>query len=296
MDWDDVRVFLAVAQAASLAQGARAVGLDRSTASRRLAALEAALGAQLFVRAPGGLRLTTAGRRLTHRAEAMGQAARAMLAEATLEQAELAGTVRVATTEAFAVLLVQEGLLALRAQHPQLVVELLGGNRPLDIARGEADLALRVSPVKEAHVKVRRVARLGLALFASEDYVRRRGAPASPKALAGHDVVLLGGELAVVPEAQWLASQPGVQVAFRSSSMSALLAAVSGGAGIGAFTDAWGARTEGLRRLFALEFIEPRPLFLATAPEAAARPAVRVVADHIAEILGRLTAKAPKRR
>ncbi len=167
-------------------------------------------------------------------------------------------------------------------------MELLGGNRPVDLARGEADLVLRVTPVREANVKVRRVARLSLALFAADRYVRRRGAPAGEEALAGHDVVLPGGELSVLPEAKWLSSRLGVRVAFRSSSMPALLAATAAGVGIGALTDAWGLRTPGLRRLFAVEALEPRPLWLATAPEAGARAAVRLVSDRIAAVLARV--------
>src|SRR5207253_155098 len=71
MDWDDVRVFLTVVRAKGLAGGARAMGLDRSTASRRIAALEAALGTRLFLRTREGLRLSVAGAALVDRAERM---------------------------------------------------------------------------------------------------------------------------------------------------------------------------------------------------------------------------------
>jgi DNA-binding transcriptional LysR family regulator len=295
MDWDDIRVFLAVARAESLARGAKEAGLDRSTASRRITALEAALGAQVFLRTREGLRLSPAGERLRERAERMAAEARALAAEAGDTASQISGTVRIATTEALAVLLVEEGLLSLREQHPQLILELLGGNRPVDLARGEAELALRVTPVREANVQVRCVVKLGLALFAAESYVRRRGAPTSEAELAGHDVVLPSSELAMLPEAKWLASRPGVQVAFRSSSMPALLAATAAGAGIGAITDAWGLRVPALRRLFPLESVEPRPLWLATAPEAASRAAVRLVGEHIATIFGRSAAPVAQR-
>jgi DNA-binding transcriptional LysR family regulator len=288
MDWDDIRVFLAVARAGNLARGAREAGLDRSTASRRIAALEASLGAQVFARSREGLRLSPVGARLAEHAERMAAEARALVAEAADVGGKVAGTVRVATTEALAVLLVEEGLLGVRDRYPELCVELLGGNRPVDLGRGEADLALRVTPVREASVQVRVVAKMGVALFASEAYVRRRGAPADAPSLAGHDVLLPGGELAALPEARWLAEQPGVRVAFRSSSLPALLAATAAGVGIGAVTDAWGARVAGLRRLFPLAAVEPRPLWLATAPESAARATVRVVADRIAETLARV--------
>src|SRR5580693_6254902 len=78
MNWDDLRVFLAVARAESLARGARELGLDRSTASRRIAALEAALGAQVFLRTREGLRLSPAGARVREHAERMAADARTL--------------------------------------------------------------------------------------------------------------------------------------------------------------------------------------------------------------------------
>ncbi len=194
---------------------------------------------------------------------------------------------RIATTEALGVFLVEEGLLDLRDRYPDLLIEIHGGNRPVDVARGEADLSLRVTPTREADVRVRRVARLSFALFASEVYVRRRGTPADEAALAGHDVLIPGGELSALPEAKWLSTRPGVHVAFRSSSMPALLAAAAAGRGICVLTEPWGLRSPGLRRLFPLDAVEPRALWLATAPEAGSRAAVRVVADRVAEIMGR---------
>lgn len=287
MDWDDIRVFLAVARAESLARGARDAGLDRSTASRRITALETALAAKVFLRTREGLRLSPAGARLLERAERMALEARALAAEAE-GAGQMTGTVRVATTEAFAVMLVEEGLLELRQRYPDLVVELLGGNRPVDLARGEADLALRVTPVREANVQVRCVARTAVSLFASPSYVRQRGAPAEARELAGHHVLLPSGELSVLPEAKWLSSQPGVCVAFRSSSMPALLSAAVAGVGIGALTDAWGLRVSGLRRLFPVEALEARPVWLAVAPESASRASVRLVAERIAEMFARV--------
>ncbi|MFT3767192.1 MAG: LysR family transcriptional regulator [Minicystis sp.] len=267
-----------------------------STASRRIAALETALGAKVFLRTRDGLRLSPTGTRLLERAERMAAEARALATDAADAGGQIAGTVRVATTEALAVMLVEEGILELCERYRGLVIELLGGNRPLDLTRGEADLALRVTPVREADVQVRRVVRLGFAAFAAESYARRRGAPADEHGLAGHDIVLPGGELSALPEAKWLATRPDVRVAFRSSSMPALMSAAAAGVGIGVLTDAWGLRVPGLRRLFAVDAIEPRPLWLATAPDSASRAAVKLVAERIVAILTRVAAGVPGAR
>jgi DNA-binding transcriptional LysR family regulator len=286
MDWDDVRVFEAVASARSLSAGARGAGVDRSTASRRIAGLERALGARLFLRTRSGLRLSPAGERLLVHAGRMGEQARALQAAASEAGATATGKVRIATTEALATTLVRSGLLELRARHPGLELELLGGNRVLDLARGEADLALRVTRVSEPSLRVRKVARLPFALFAAERYLARRGRPKSERELAGHEVLAHGGELASLPEARWLTGRAGVQVVLRSSSLVALMAAAIEGAGLVVLAGALGERDYGLVRLFDIESLTPRPLWLAMHPDAAARSAVRIVADRIARIVG----------
>ena len=138
VDWDDVRVFLAVARAQSLAAGSRAAGLDRSTVSRRITSLEGALGARLFLRTRGGLRLSRAGAALVAHAERMGKEARALEDVARDDVGRVAGRVRLATTEALAIMLIREGLLELARRHPGLEIELLGENRVVDGGAGDA--------------------------------------------------------------------------------------------------------------------------------------------------------------
>ena len=296
MDWDDVRVFSAVARSRSLAAGAREAAVDRSTASRRIAGLERALGARLFLRTRDGLRPSPAGERLLVHAERMGAEARALEASAADAGGNVSGLVRIATTEMLAAILVREGLLELRLRHPSLDLELLGGNRPVDLVRGDADMALRITPVKEPSLRARRVARLPFALFGSESYLRRAGRPRSDRDLEGHDVLLHSGELASLPESKWLSSRPGVRIALRTSSMAALVAATAEGAGLSVITGPWGERELGLVRIFEIDAIPPRPLWLVTHPDASARTAVRVVAEHIAAIVARGSAAKPRTR
>jgi DNA-binding transcriptional LysR family regulator len=286
-DWDDIRVFAAVARAASLARGARDAGIDRSTASRRITGLERAVGARIFLRTREGLRLSAIGERLFRHAERMDGEANALLRSAVDGGGTAKGLVRIATTEALAATLVRLGLLELRTAHPDLEIEILGANRVFDLARGEADLALRVTKVDKPSLRVRRVASLPFAVFAGDPYVSRRGRPRIERELAGHDVLLHAAELATLPEAKWLESRPGVRVVLRTNSMIALLAATVDGAGISVLTGSLGESELGLVRLFDLPAIPPRPLFLAVHPDAAARVAVRVVADHVATLFSR---------
>jgi DNA-binding transcriptional LysR family regulator len=299
MDWDDVRVFLEVARAGALAAGARAAAVDRSTASRRIARLERALGARLFLRSGDGLRLSPTGERLVAHGERMAEGAAALATSARHEGGEVSGLVRVATTEALAALLVRDGLLDLRKRYPKLELEVLGGNRSVDLAHGEADLALRVTPIREASIRVRRVVKLTFACFAHEGYVKRRGHPRSAREMAGHEVLVPSGELGALPEAKWLHALPATRIALRTNSMPALLSALWAEQGITVLAGVWAAREAGpaaprasgtrLVQLFAVDAIPPRPLFLAMHPDAAARTAVRAVADAVVEIVQRPT-------
>lgn len=286
MEWDDVRLFLALVRARSLGPAALELGIDRSTASRRVSALEKSIGATLFLRTREGLRPSAIAERMLPHAERMEAEARALTSTAVAGDREVAGTVRVATTEALAAWLVQEGLLAVRDAHPSLVIELLGGNRPVDLVRGEADLALRITKDKEAALRVRQLGKLSFALFASPSYLRRRGRPRSESELAGHDVCVPSAELSRLPEAKWL-SRPGVREVFRSSSMPAIAEAIASGAGLGVLTRAWGDSHPGLERLFAVDDIPPRPLWLVSAGTIQSAN-VRVVAAKITEIVARV--------
>jgi DNA-binding transcriptional LysR family regulator len=283
MDWDQVRMLLALLRAKNLQEAGERLGVDRSTISRRVAELERQLGARLFVRSREGLRPTATAERLQVHAERMEHEAAAFEQAASAATDQVAGVVRVATTEAFAALLVAEGLLGLRQEHPGLIIELLGGNRPLDLERGEADVALRVGSVREAALRVRCVARMAIGLFAAPAYLRQRGVVRSPRTLAGHDVLLPAGELARLPETKWLLKRRNLRVVFRSSSMLALVAAAAAGLGLVPLPLLWGHHDPRLERAMVLDDIPKRPVWLVTRA-GDVNAATRVVADRVAAL------------
>lgn len=289
LNWDDLRILLALLRTRQLADAALRLGVDRSTVSRRLAALERAVGAPLFLRTREGLRPSAAAERLRPYAERLEADIQALQAAAGAGEGGARGLVRVSTTEAFATFLVQRGLLELRHEHPDIVVELLGGNRPLDLAAGEADLALRFLPPKDAALLVRCVARMGLSLYGSARYLRARGQPRGPDELAGHDLLQPSGELLVLPEATWMAAQPGARVVFQSNSYPTLLAACAAGHGLTVLPRAWGDLEADLVHLFAIDALPPRALWLVTQAEMARRPEVAVVARHLGALAERAT-------
>lgn len=287
MQWDDVRVLLLLLRGASMQDAAKRLGVDRSTASRRLQALEEGLGAKLMVRTRDGVRPTAAAERLRAHAERMETEALALEFAARERGQKASGVVRVATTEALAPFLVAEGLLDVRQHHPDLAIELFAGNRSLDLSRGEADVAVRLAKSTDASLRARVVAKMGFGLFASPAYVRARGLPRAAAQLHGHDVLLPSAELAAMPITKWLAARPGIRPVFRSSSMPALVAAAVHGHGVVPLTLAWGDREPGLQRLFAIEELPSQRVWLVTHVRSATEPSIRVTVDRIVSLFAR---------
>lgn len=270
-------------RAPTLALGAKALGIDKSTASRRIDGLETSLGAKLFVRTREGMRPSAVGERLRGHAERIEAEMLALTSAAVAGGEEIAGRVRIATTEGLAARLVQAGILELRNEHPGLELEVLGGNRPVDLSRGEADLAIRVTPATDPTLTVRVLHKSPIGLYAAPAYLGARGTPKRLSDLSGHDVLLPSAELDVLPEARLLRELPGVIVSFRSSSLPALVEAALRGHGLVPLTEAWGDGTAGLERVLTLSNIPPRPTWLVVHPDVANRPAVRFVMARIVE-------------
>src|SRR5215831_11572153 len=141
--WDDVRYFLAVARAGSLSGAGRHLGVGHVTVARRIALFEKRLGVTLLNRTPDGFTVTSAGDAVLRQCMAMERAALDLERIAAGRDSLLAGSVRVTTTEALAYELVAPAVAVMRRTHPELRVDLVAGARSLDVARRDADLAVR---------------------------------------------------------------------------------------------------------------------------------------------------------
>lgn len=180
LDWDDIRFFLTAARTGGFGAAARRLGTQQSTVSRRVASLEHRLGGALFDRTAAGLTLTSLGRRVLPEAELVEQALTRVGDAATSTEREAEGLVRLALTETLAsVLVVPQVLPPLLARHPKLRIDLVVGNTAADLARREADVAVRFFLTPSGDFVTRRVARLPLAVAASPALAKslKRAAP-----------------------------------------------------------------------------------------------------------------------
>jgi DNA-binding transcriptional LysR family regulator len=236
-DWNDLKAFLAVAREGSTLGGAKALKINQTTVARRIEALEAAVGLKLFERGQTGSSLTEAGRDLLAEAERMEAAATGFSHRAAAHRRGLAGTLRVTATEILANTAITPGLAAFRAAYPDVQVELLITDEILDLEAGEADLALRAGEVLgESDLVGRKVAEFPFALYASRDYLLRRGLPDSIEDLRHHDLIAGDGPSEPLPGVKWMLDRlPGVEPVVRSNSLTSLLQALKAGMGIGPF-------------------------------------------------------------
>ncbi|MCA1827923.1 MAG: LysR family transcriptional regulator [Myxococcales bacterium] len=233
-DWSDLRFLLEVARSGTLAAAARKLDVDDTTVGRRLTTLERDFGARLVTRTPDGFVLTDAGDAVRAAAEEMERAFLRGEQQAMGADRRPAGLVRVATTEMLAEMVVVPALAGLRRRQPNVRVDLLTGTARLDIARREADVALRYVRPEGGDLVVRRAGAVGYAIYASKAYLADHGRPPPDRRFAGHDLVDFDSA-ALGWRRGGLGGEPVREARFvlRSNSAMALIAAVRQGLGIG---------------------------------------------------------------
>src|SRR5262245_17920778 len=190
MDWDNVRFFLAVYRLHSLRAAARWLGVDQATAGRRLSAFERQLDAKLFVRTPSGYVPTAAAELLRPHAEKIEDEAQGMMRSAQGLDQRLTGQVKIATGEGIANGLVIRAIARVHESHPDIRIVLLTARGFADIARDEADIAVRTLRPTAPGLITKKIGALPARLFASPDYLARRGWPRRDKGFKGHDLIM----------------------------------------------------------------------------------------------------------
>jgi len=286
VDWNDFRYFLAIARAGTFAGAARELKVEHTTVGRRLTALEAALGTRLFLRGPEGLTLTGAGRDVLPLCEELAARAQAIERRASGDDGRVEGTVRVSVSEALSSYFVKQSA-ALRDRHPGLTVEVQTGNHASDLLRGEADLAVRARPVTEPDLVARKLTCAGWSMYASADYLARRGTPPAPETLDGHDVITFDDSMAATPGGTWFgAHAKGCNVAMRGNSVVAVLNAAVCGMGVAVLPCFLAEGAPELRRLTP-RVLGARDIHLVVHPDLARVARVRAVMDFIVELFAR---------
>ena len=227
-----MRFFLAVARTGSLSGAARVLGVGHVTVGRRISLLERRLGVGLLNRTPDGFAATAAGEAILRQCIAMENAALDLERIAAGRDSLAAGSIRLTATEALAHRVIAPAIAELRKSHPDLQVDLAVGVRSLDIARREADLAVRVGRPSGPGLVSRKLGEVGYSLYASRSYFAKHRIPQRGKGLAECDLITFTGAPAATSPFFMNESLEGARIALRCNNPLIQLQAAANGIGI----------------------------------------------------------------
>ncbi|SHI57182.1 DNA-binding transcriptional regulator, LysR family [Aureimonas altamirensis DSM 21988] len=285
-NWDHFRTFLSVMECGSLSAASRELGLTQPTVGRHVAALEAALGVQLFLRTPHGLVATDAAESLKPHAALVASDAAALIRAASSYAPNVGetvkGTVRVSASEVVGVEILPPILAALGEAHPGIVIELSLSDAVEDLLRQEADIAIRMAkPVQDALI-VRRIGAIPIALFAHSRYLQARGVPESADDLAGHRMIGFDRQTEFIRAMRKrLPILDSMHAALKVDSNLAQLALIRAGCGIGACQTRLAAREPELVKVLGEAFSLELETFLVMHENLASTPRCRVTFDAL---------------
>jgi DNA-binding transcriptional LysR family regulator len=280
LDWDGIRVFLAVVRARRVSTAAKRLAVEHTTVSRRLAALEEELGTPLFYRTAGGYLLTPVGQSVLANAEAMEKAAAGLGTCAREATGNIGGRVRLALVPEFASHWLAPHLPAFRTRYPAIELQVLAGTRPLDLARGEADIAVRAHPRQAGLVAVR-IASSPLGLYVSRAFAGTRRLRIDDAASArGLPFLIYTPPFDVLQNASWFrhALAAGT-VVLQTNSTHTLLAAARASVGV-AVLPRFVARGDN-ELVPVSEDVAKTDVWLSTHPEYRRDPRIRATADFL---------------
>jgi len=276
-EWSDLRIFLAVAREGSTLAASRLLNLNQTTVSRRIEALEHALGLALFTRTTRGFALTPQGQSLMAQIQAVEIAALDVETEATRLTRDLSGSIRVTMAEAMSNLVVPI-MLAYRALHPEVRFENLSAEHRISLEKGEADIAFRATngTLTGDTLIAHRLPSVKWGVYCSEAYVSANSKPSSMQDLSDHAIVAYSGMVATLHFSIWFMSfVRGEQVATTCNSVPNLSGALRAGMGVGLLPVIVGMTTPGLVLCFSPPVETDSAWWIVASPEAYQQPRVR---------------------
>lgn len=218
--WDDMKVFLAVAREASLSGAGRVLKMDPATVGRRIARFEQALDTPLFVKSPQGYALSAAGDRLLIHAEAAEQAMRAGAEALTGPSDTLSGQIRIGAPDGAANYLLPQVCAAISEKNPDLDIQIVALPRMINLSRREADMAVTVSAPSAGQLVVQKISDYKLHMVASRHYLKDHGPIERLQDLKAHKMIGYIPDMIFDRELDYLNELGVERVALASNSVS----------------------------------------------------------------------------
>lgn len=283
VDWDDLRFFRAIVQHASIRGAATALGVNPSTVTRRLDALETSLGTHLFARSQNGLHLTSDGedvaRRATTIAEAIGKLERATQGR----DQRLQGVVRLAAPELVARPVLVRELVVFKQRYPDIDLQVQDDDERADLMQGVFDVVLRLTDKPPESMVGRRIGETAIAAYGASDFVATSGVAASD---------------ADTPWVRWTATSelaqrcdqlqqshfPEAVTQVKVQQAGLYLTCIKGGQGVGMLPCFLGEQDPTLTRLPQMRPQSAPPLWMLAHPDLRSTRRVQVVLEFVREL------------
>lgn len=218
--WDDMKVFLAVARESSLSGAGRVLKMDPATVGRRVARFESALEVPLFVKSPQGYALSAAGDRLLAHAEAAEQAMRAGTEALSGPSDTLSGQIRIGAPDGAANYLLPQVCAQIAEENPDLDIQIVALPRVINLSRREADMAVTVSAPTAGKLLVQKICDYRLHLVGSRHYLKDHPPIEKPEDLKGHKMIGYIPDMIFDKELDYLNDIGVERVALASNSVS----------------------------------------------------------------------------
>jgi len=288
MEWSDLKYLLAVARSGSLSEAAAMLKTSASTVSRRIAVLEKKLGVRLFDRKSSGYALTESGVEIRRKAEEVEAAALSVERAALGRDTIPSGVVRVTASDDIAAHLIAPHLGRFHARHPDISLEITAQMERADLARREADIAVRGSRPERGQFVVRRAGNWHFGLYASREYVEKHGLRYGLKDLSGLDVITWTRKWSHLRGGPWFAEYArGAKLALASDSRRVHHSACKAGLGVAILPCALAEIEPDLVCLLPPKKVLSLELWLVVHRDLARTARVRAVMDFLFETISR---------
>lgn len=285
-DWNDMRHFIALAEAGTLSGAARRMEVEHATVARRVAALEQAIGIVLVNRSARRWHLTEAGRDIAGAAEGMQTQAHALERAVLARRQGRSARVTVSAPPAFASIFLAPRLAVFGARHPEIDLTLHGTQALASLHRQEADIAIRIGRPTELDYVARRIGQISYGLYAAPGYA---ALPADQWQFIAYDL-----SFDHLPEQKWIYEMAaGRRIGFRSNDLMSQLAAARGGMGVAALPRYLAGMTAGVDAGDGVAAMPgeartlARDFYLVVHADMRRQTAIRAVMDFIADVFAR---------
>jgi DNA-binding transcriptional LysR family regulator len=277
-DWNDLRYFLELARRGKLSAAALRLGVDHTTVSRRITALEDKLGIPLFDRSNRTYSLSEHGRRLLSYAETMEANSFALLEEVTPASTGPTGTVRVATPEAFGSQFLAPHCMSFHSRHPGVLLELVAETRMLSLTKREADAAISLAKPEHGRIVSQKIGDYRLRLYASPAYLQKHPPIVTTADLKHHAFIWYVDDLLPIPELRMLnKTLNDPRIIFRTTSVTGQANAAEAGLGIALLPCYLADRMKALTTVLPREISILRDLWLTTHEDLHPTPPLQAV-------------------